>query len=269
MAARPPRPRLRRWPILSLGLLGVLAIAIMGLQWRRFHTLEAVSGGDRSLAQLRQQEQQEALRLSLLKAAPSFGFDNLVADWTFLNFLQYFGDAEVRNQVGYRVSPEFFEVIVAKDPRFILPYLFLSTSTSLFAGQPERAVAMMQQGIQAMTPTLPAGGYRVWRYLGIDQLLFLGDGEAAQLSFETAADWADQSMEPEAAAVAEASRQTAAFLAQNPASKAAQISAWIQVINLAVDEQVQRIAIERIQALGGEILALEQGRVTVRYRSDE
>jgi hypothetical protein len=99
-------------------------------------------------------------------------------------------------------------------------------------------------------------------------LLFLGQGEAAKQSFLTAALWADQSPEPEAAAVAQASRQTAAFLSQNPASRAAQISAWIQVLNLAVDERVQRRAIERIQALGGEILALKKGQVTVRYRED-
>jgi hypothetical protein len=40
------------------------------------------------------------------------------------------------------------------------------------------------------------------------------------------------------------------------------------VLNLAVDERVQRRAIERIQALGGEILALKKGQVTVRYRED-
>jgi hypothetical protein len=146
--------------------------------------------------------------------------------------------------------------------------LFLSTSISLFAGQPERSVALMIQGSQAMTPTLPPGGYRLWRYLGIDQLLFLGQGQAAQQSFLTAALWADQSPEPEAATVAQASRQTAAFLSQNSASKAAQISAWVQVLNLAVDERVQQRAIERIQALGGEILALKKGQVTVRYRED-
>jgi hypothetical protein len=221
-----------------------------------------------SLLQRRQEEQRTRSQLQFLGRMPSLGYDNLVAGWAFLGFLQYFGDTEARQQVGHGLSPEFFEIIVARDPRFVHPYLFLSTSISLFAGQPERSVALMIQGSQAMTPTLPPGGYRLWRYLGIDQLLFLGQGEAAKQSFLTAALWADQSPEPEAAAVAQASRQTAAFLSQNPASRAAQISAWIQVLNLAVDERVQRRAIERIQALGGEILALKKGQVTVRYRED-
>ncbi|HEY9738699.1 MAG TPA: hypothetical protein V6D06_20540 [Trichocoleus sp.] len=231
--------------------------------------LESPSAGAQSLEQLQTAEQQERMRLSLMRKTPSFGFDNLVADWTFLNFLQYFGDLSVRSQVGYRASPEFFEVIVAKDPYFIDPYLFLSVSTSLYAGDPERTVALMNQGLASMTPQVPNGGYVVWRYKGIDELLFLGDGAAARESFAAAANWAEQSSDPNAAAVAAASRQTAEFLAQNPASKAAQISAWIQVSNYAFDDQTKRLAVERIQALGGEILDLGQGRVTVRYRTDE
>lgn len=264
-----PRPKSIRYALTMAGLTALLGVAIAGLQWQRFQQLQAVAAGTQSLEQLRLQEDQDRLRLSLLRRMPSFGHDNMIANWTFLNFLQYFGNVDARRQVGYTVSPEFFEVIVDRDPRFVAPYIFLSTSTSMFAGQPERAVEMMQRGLNSMTATLPPGGYRVWRYLGIDQLLFLGDGNGARQSFEMAADWADQSDEPEAIFVAQASRQTAAFLATNPSSKAAQISAWIQVINLAVDDQVRRIAIERIQALGGEILDLGEGRVTVRYRTDE
>lgn len=262
-------PRVSRSALFLMAIVALLGAAISGLQWQRFQQLQAIAAGTQSPEEIALQDQQETLRLRVLRQSPALGFDNLVADWTFLNFLQYFGNIDVRRQAGYSVSPEFFEVIVNKDPRFVNPYLFLSTSTSLFAGQPERAVDLMQQGTAAMTATVPEGGYRVWRYKGIDQVLFLGDGDGARQSFLIAAAWADQSTEPEAAYVAEASRQTAAFLAENSASKAAQISAWIQVINLAIDPQVQNIAVERIQALGGEILALEGGRVTVRYRTDE
>lgn len=250
-------------------VVGLLLTGTAGLQRQRLNGLRSEQVAQQPLEQLQRIEQQEQARLSLLQKTPSFGFDNLMADWAFLNFLQYFGDFAVRSQVGYRVSPEFFEVIVAKDPYFIDPYLFLSASTSLYAGAPERTVALMNQGLASMTPQVPNGGYVVWRYKGIDELLFLGDGAAAQQSFEMAANWAEQSSDPNAAAVAAASRQTAQFLAQNPASKAAQISAWIQVINYAFDDQTKRLAVERIQALGGEILDLGQGRVTVRYRTDQ
>lgn len=250
--------------VISLMLVGMLKV-----QHQRLQQLEATAAGQQTPAQLTLAEQQEQLRLSVLQKAPSFGFDNLVADWTFLSFLQYFGNTSARSQVGYQLSPEYFEVIVKKDPYFITPYLFLSTSTSLYAALPERSVGLMAQGLTSMTPAVPTGGYLVWRYKGIDQLLFLGDGAAARQSFETSASWADQSSDPQAAAIAQASRQTAQFLAQNPASKAAQISAWVQVINLAVDKQTQELAVQRIQALGGQILVLEGGQVTVQYRVDQ
>jgi hypothetical protein len=58
-----------------------------------------------SFKQAAQQEaQQEALRLKMLKTIPSFGFDNLIADWTFLKFLQYFGDDEARDVTGYNLG---------------------------------------------------------------------------------------------------------------------------------------------------------------------
>src|SRR5690349_1754508 len=67
---------------------------------------------------LQQKVNLEKIRLNLLQQAPTFGFDNVLADWVFLNFLQYFGDDPARLQTGYALSPEYFKVIIARDPRF-------------------------------------------------------------------------------------------------------------------------------------------------------
>ncbi|MFE4107917.1 MAG: hypothetical protein ACTS3T_10800 [Almyronema sp.] len=215
------------------------------------------------------QETSERLRLAVLRQLPSFGFNNLVADWAFLNFLQYFGDDAVREQVGYTISPYYFEVIVEKDPRFIEPYLYLSNSVSMYAAQPNVAVALMDKGLPFLKPQVPPKSYLVWRYKGIDELLFLGDGEAAQKSFALAADWAEASSDPQSNAVAEASRNTAEFLARNPSSKAAQVSAWASILVRAVDDRTRAIAIRNIESLGGTITADQQGRVTVDFRLDD
>ncbi|NMF85543.1 hypothetical protein E1H13_19805 [Nodosilinea sp. P-1105] len=250
-------------------MVPTLFLVVAGLQWSRLNSLNSGTETQKDLSGLQIQEKKDITSLELLRLTPDFGYRNLIANWSFLNFLQYFGNADVRNKIGYRASPEFFEVIIKNDPYFILSYLYLSTSTSLFAGDPDRAVDLMTQGISTMTPETPERGYLVWRYMGIDQLLFLGDGEAARESFATAADWADQSTLPEAESVAQASRQTAHFLEQNPTSKAAQISAWVQIASFAVDNETRRQAVERIESLGGEVLADERGRITVRYRTDE
>lgn len=250
------------WP-LGAGLL----LVVLWLQGQRLQAIQ--SKETQALTILQLQDQRDQAQLLLRQRLPTFGYNNMVASWTFLNFLQYFGNTEARQQLGYRLSPDFFEIIVENDPYFVHPYLFLSTSTSFFAGDPDRSVDLMTQGVSNMTPRTPEGGYFVWRYLGIDQLLFLGDGEGARASFETAANWAEQSSLPEAESVAQASRQTAQFLVNNPTSKAAQISAWVQVFSYAIDDQTRRLAIERIEALGGEVLANESGQITVRYRPDE
>ena len=65
-----------------------------------------------------QESQALSLRLQMAQQVPSFGFDNLIADWYFLGFLQYFGDQEIRQETGYQVSPDFFRIILDRDPRF-------------------------------------------------------------------------------------------------------------------------------------------------------
>jgi len=245
-----------------------LLAGVASLQLSRLQTLQR-PGGDYAQFEIDSQVRLDQLRLQLLRQLPSLGFCNLIADWTFLGFLQYFGNTELRERNNYRLSPAYFEVIIDRDPWFLRPYIFLSNIVSMYAGRPDLTVALMAQGLQHMTPTLPPRSYFVWRYKGIDELLFLGDGMAAQQSFEMAADWARQSPDPESDAIAQVSQQTAQFLAQNPVSREAQIGAWAEVYLRAVDDKGRQIAREKIEALGGEIVVSEGGRVSVRYRASE
>ncbi|MUL36618.1 hypothetical protein [Gloeocapsopsis dulcis] len=206
----------------------------------------------------------EKVRLNLLKQLPSFGFDNLIASWIFLNFLQYFGDDEIRPKTGYSLSPEYFEIILDRDPRFLQAYLFLSSSTSLYAGMPERSIALMERNLKLLSPTVPQKSYYIWRYKGIDELLFLGDSAAAQQSFTTAAQWASVYPDEESKQVAAISQKTAEFLSRNPKSKSAQIGAWTMVLSNPVDIATRDLAIRRIQALGGEVSISSEGVVQVK-----
>lgn len=101
--------------------LTIAAIALTGIIWMQRTRLDQSTP---TLADLKQAEQQEAMRLQLLKQMPTFGFDNLIASWTFLNFLQYYGDTPVRQQTGYSLSPNYFDLITQRDPRFVDIYLF-------------------------------------------------------------------------------------------------------------------------------------------------
>lgn len=256
-----------RHPFLkTLGTIALILLcgsAIAALQLPLLRTLRQPQTA--SLASLERQSALEKQRLQVLRHLPTFGFDNLMADWVFLNFLQYFGDDEARAKTGYDLSPEYFEVIVRRDPRFVRGYLFLSQSTSLFAALPKRTIALMERGLTALTPQIPPNSYYVWRYKGIDELLFLGDAEAAQHSFRQSADWASQHPDPESQQVAQLSRSMANFLAENPRSQSALVGAWSMVLQSAVDDRTRNRAIAQIKELGGTFETDAQGRIIIRF----
>ncbi|MBD2307503.1 hypothetical protein H6G17_18685 [Chroococcidiopsis sp. FACHB-1243] len=218
----------------------------------------------KSLQALKQEAEIDKKHLNLMQQLPSFGFKNLVADFTFLKFLQYFGDESTRNKIGYGLSPEYFQVIIERDPFFLEAYRFLSSSTTLYAGMPERTIALIDQGLKHISPQVPSKSYYVWRYKGTDELLFLGNSQAAKDSYETAAEWASFYSDIESKNVASLSRQSAHFLATNPKSKLAQASAWILILDNAFDELTRKSAIARIQALGGKISITPEGAVNIQ-----
>lgn len=212
----------------------------------------------------------EKARLNLLKQMPSggLGFNNLIADTTFMSFAQYFGDdvARVQHKTGYGLSPDYFDVIVARDPRFISSYIFLSTSVSNYAAQPSKAIELYAQGLKFLSPEQLPSAYTVWRRKAIDELLFLGDGVAARTSYLKAAEWAerakfDSDALPETKAVAQQSRESAEFLRGNPSSKSARISAWSSVLGTAVDRKTAQIAITELDKLGIDVKINEQGQI--------
>ncbi|HEY9812616.1 MAG TPA: hypothetical protein V6D31_03630 [Candidatus Sericytochromatia bacterium] len=213
---------------------------------------------------LQQEVESEKLHLNLLHKTPSFGLDNLFADWVFLNFLMYFGDDDARLQTGYSLSPEYFKIIVERDPRFLGAYIGLSTSISLYAAMPEQSVALMEKGLKSMSPQKPPKSYYVWRYKAIDELLFLGNPQAAMQSFEKAAEWASTYSDEESKYVAALSRKTAEFLSRNPNSKLAQVNTWAMVLSNTTDVRTQKIAISHIEELGGKVIVTPEGSVKIR-----
>lgn len=233
---------------------GIIAIQSQSLQ-RLLQELEKPPSEEH----LQQTLKLRQTALTLKRYMPSLGFNNLVANQVFLQFLEYFGDLEARLITGYELSPEYFEVILEHDPYFLEAYFFLSTSTSIYAGLPEKTVELLSEKLVTLSPTLPRGSYYIWRYKGADELLFLGDEQAARESFTMAGDWALADGSPEALKIAELSHQTAQFLAQDSASIAARIRVWETVLLDSIDEAVRQFAIQEIEALGGQVLVDETG----------
>ncbi|MEH1872482.1 hypothetical protein [Nostoc sp.] len=239
----------------------IICVCILGVGLIQFPQLKKLINSKKSasLETLNKEIESESIRLNFLKKTPTFGYNNLIADLVYLNFLQYFGDDEVRDKTGYSLSPEYFEVILERDPRFLAAYRSLSISTSLYAAMPERAIALSEKGLKSLSPSVPEKSYYVWRYKGVDELLFLGNAKAAEQSFATAANWASNFSDSESQTIAHTSQKTAEFLSRNPNSKYAQIATWVIVLNNHVDQRTQKRAIREIEALGGKVITTPEG----------
>lgn len=243
----------KKWQLLlNVAIAGAALAGVISLQWTQLNRV-----GQKAINP-KQAEQQEALRLQMLKRLPTFGFDNLIADWAFLNFLQYFGDDEARAETGYSLSADYFDLITLRDPRFAEVYPYLSTSVSFYLGQPKLAVQYMNRGTNVLSPKLNSTAFLVWRFKGLDQLLLIGDIPAAIRSHEKAAEWAEGTpYNP----LAELYRNTAEFLKQDPDSIEVRFRSWAEVYLQGIDKRVQQRAEQEINKLGGQIKRNEKGEV--------
>ena len=100
------------------------------------------------------QEANEKQALNLLVNTPSLGFGNAIADWIYLNFIQYFGDTLPRESIGYDLCPIYFQSLVQKDPRFVNAVTVMDVCTSLFAGYPLRSLEYLQKAVGSMQPKM-------------------------------------------------------------------------------------------------------------------
>ena len=247
--------------IANLGTIVLSGLILFPLQSQQFQRL--VAQNQVNVPAEQQRLERERARLQTLKTLPAFGFDALVANWTLLNFFNYFGDDSLRNETGYDLSPEYFKVILDRSPYFWEAYFFLSASTSLYAAKPEETVAILNDRLRLLTPTLPPQAYLLWRYKATDELLFLGDSDAAKASYQTGEQWAKQNGSPEALSAAQSYQQSIDFLNQDPDSLSAQITAWSSILSNAFDDKTQQLAIDRIRRLGGDVIATPDGGYTI------
>ncbi len=248
-----------------IGPIAIIALSLTGVIWLQKALISPEK--EQLTAEEYEKQQLEKIQLNVYKGLPSFGYGNLLADWFYLRFIQYFGDGEARKHTGYPLSPDYFQLVVDNDPSFVDANLRLAVSTSLFAGLPQTSVDLLEKSLEETpskitSPVYPP--YYLWVYKGVDELLFLGDVEAAKNSNTMAANWADKYPDEVSQDVAKRRRETVQFLENNPNSRVAQIGAWSQVLNSAVNEQAVERALGEIQALGGEILVTPEGNLSIR-----
>ena len=153
ISAQPKSDKPKLW-LGSFFLALVCGSAIAAIQLPRLRQLSQ-SADQLTQAQLQADIEAEKQQLALLKDIPDLGFRNLLADWALLKFFQYFGDDEARARTSYQLSPDYFEIVLDRDPYFRDGYFFLSSSVSLYAGQPDRTIEIMERNLPRLTPLTP------------------------------------------------------------------------------------------------------------------
>ncbi|MBD2654406.1 hypothetical protein H6G45_13120 [Synechocystis sp. FACHB-383] len=216
---------------------------------------------DRSL-----QVENKKLKITTLGKTPSLGFSNLMADWLYLQFIQYFGDNEAREKSGYSLIADYFEQIINKDPLFNNAISRLDVALSLFAGEPQESVNLLADTLKRQPITFKSSvpTYYLWRAKGNNELLFLGDTDAAKESYLKSIKSAQAYNTEDSRRIVEISKRSIEFLKSNPDSEFARITAWMNILSNNPDQKTIRRVTEEIAALGGKVEVLEDGVIQIK-----
>ncbi|MDC0834472.1 hypothetical protein AY599_01390 [Leptolyngbya valderiana BDU 20041] len=238
--------------LLEFVVAGIAAAGAIAMQWSR---LDRVSS--REIDPVRAERQAE-IQLELLERSPTLGFDNLVADWVFLRYLQYFGDEEARQQTGCDLSDRYFEIVTQRDPRFLNSYMFISSGVSYCQGKPEKTIELLDRGIEAISPATHDRAFILPLFQALDRFLLLNDIEGAIASYELAANWAKEARFTSAA---ERYARTAQYLRDDPNSVEALFIGWQEVYRNAIDDSVRQRAITELESLGARVERQPNGEI--------
>jgi hypothetical protein len=244
-------------------VIGICLFGIVKLQLPEINNNQIKLTNDEYI----KQSNQEKIGLNVISKLPSLGFSNLIANWVYLKFIQYFGDGNARDNIGYSLSSAYFTELVDRDPKFVEAMLKLDTSTSLFAGEPQTSVSLLNRALKSMPQkfiSIPSPPYYLWTFKGIDELLFLGKPLIAKQSYSTAVQWAKEYPRETTQNFIATTNQTIRFLDKNPSSKVAQIGSWAAILGNSADKKTTERAVKEIRALGGEVFINDQGRLSVR-----
>lgn len=169
----------------------------------------------------------------------ALGYDQLLADWYWLAFVQYIGDGAARAQDHYAAADKYLQLIVDLDPGFIKAYWFAAFIIGSERQQPEQAAKLIDRGIQAN-----ADNWYLPFIAGINQYLYARNDAAAAKYYKMAAKFP--------AAPAWLSRQAAILEARIP-STIKEINIWDSIYGSTGDEIVREKARDHLISLWTQV----------------
>ena len=169
----------------------------------------------------------------------SLGYSGLLADIYWTRAVQYFGDLHHERAMRYRLLYPLLDITTQLDPHLMVAYqfgsIFLSQPPPEGAGEPQRAVQLVERGIRENP-----NAWRLYADLGYIYALELHDYKAASQAFQKGSEipGARPWMQVMAASLAEHGGEpsTAKYL-------------WKNLLESAEDPMIQQNALKHLRAL--------------------
>jgi tetratricopeptide (TPR) repeat protein len=172
----------------------------------------------------------------------SLGYSSLLADIYWTRAVQYFGNKMNQGSMRYDLLYPLLDITTDLDPHLIVSYefgsLFLSQPPPEGAGQPEKAVALVNKGIRE-NPSY----WRLYFTLGFIHYLDRRDYKAASEAFLKGS---------EVPGALPWMKVMAARMAEHGDDRSTAVYLWKAVYDTSIDPQVKETAIQHLTSLHAE-----------------
>jgi len=169
----------------------------------------------------------------------SLGYRGLLADIYWTRAVQYFGDKHIIEAVHYDLLDPLLNITTDLDPNLLVAYnygaFFLSQKAPHGAGQPERAVALLEKGIR-----FNPDDWRLYFNLGFVEYMDRKDPKAAEEAFRRGA--ARPGAHPFL-------RIMAANMAQKASDVDTAAALWTELYQTTQDKSIRESAEQHLAAL--------------------
>src|SRR6478752_9147880 len=186
----------------------------------------------------------------------SLGYSGLLADVYWTRAVQYFGAQHVRGSERYDLLAPLLNITTDLDPNLIVAYdtgsIFLSQEPPDGAGQPDKAVELVEKGIRE-NPSY----WRLYFTLGFIHYVDRHDPKAAQQAFEKGA---------EVPGALPWMRVMAARMAEHANDRATALYLWKTIYETNVNEEIKKTAAKHLISLRADSDMDELERRTKAYR---
>jgi tetratricopeptide (TPR) repeat protein len=217
------------------------------------HQVDKVRGKQATLKEVLYIPSSKALkRLSL-------GYSGLLADVYWTRAVQYFGQKHQEESLHYELLDPLLDITTDLDPHLIIAYefgsIFLSQPAPTGAGQPDKAVALIEKGIRA-NPTY----WRLYFTLGYIHYFDRKDYKAAREAFQKGSEMPGAYFWM---------KVMAAEMAQRAGENSFAAEIWTRLLESSQDEMVKDNAGQHLVALRTEreIEELQRRVETFRQRT--